>query len=401
MGKKSHLIPSSWVEKRLGEVATLQRGFDLPTSTRRPGKIPVISSSGFSGTHDTAMVSAPGVVTGRYGTIGEIFWIEEDFWPLNTSLFVKEFHCNSPFFVYYLLQRVDLKKFSDKTGVPGINRNDIHKIKVLLPPIEEQKKIAEILGTWDSAIALTENLIAAKQKRKKILVQQLVIGKRRFNKFKHSWQSGVLGDLISSLDAGVSVNSEDRQKFDHEIGILKTSAVTYGTFLPKEHKAVLSSEKSRVSVSPKKDRIIISRMNTPALVGASAYIDKDYPFLFLPDRLWQVEPKHNSISMRWLSYVLDAKIIRTNISSIATGTSNSMKNISKKALLKIKILIPTFEEQQEIADFLSNIDSELDKQLNQLKLLKTQKRGLMQKLLTGEWRVKIEKAGQQLTELKT
>ncbi|MFB2768321.1 restriction endonuclease subunit S [Pelatocladus sp. BLCC-F211] len=174
MGKKSRSIPSNWVEKRLGEIATLQRGFDLPTSTRRSGNIPVISSSGFSGTHDTAMVSAPGVVTGRYGTIGEIFWIEEDFWPLNTSLFVKDFHGNYPLFVYYLLQRVDLKKFSDKTGVPGINRNDVHKIKVLLAPIEEQRKIAEILGTWDSAIALTEKLITAQQKRKKALMQSLL-----------------------------------------------------------------------------------------------------------------------------------------------------------------------------------------------------------------------------------
>ena len=91
MGKTPGSIPFNWTKCKLGEVATLQRGFDLPTSTRRPGNVPVISSSGFSGTHDTAMVFAPGVVTGRYGTVGELFWIEKDFWPLNTSLFVKDF----------------------------------------------------------------------------------------------------------------------------------------------------------------------------------------------------------------------------------------------------------------------------------------------------------------------
>jgi type I restriction enzyme, S subunit len=359
MSNNSSLIPMGWKACRLGEMAKLQRGFDLPTSNRRPGDVPIISSSGFSGTHDQAMVDAPGVVTGRYGTIGELFWIDEKFWPLNTSLFVSDFYGNYPKFIYYYLQSQDFKKFSDKTGVPGINRNDIHKINVVVPPLSEQKKIAEILGTWDEAIALTEKAILAKRKLKHSIVSGLLSGNIRMQGFEEGWRKITLDEVISSLDADVSVNSEDRCCKTDEIGILKTSAVTYGVFLPNEHKAVIDKDISRVSVSPKRDKIIISRMNTPKLVGASVYIDRDYPNLFLPDRLWQIEPKNSEISMRWLSYVIGSKEMRSIISSIATGTSKSMKNISKESLLSLKIKIPCLQEQQEIVSFLSLIDMQI------------------------------------------
>jgi type I restriction enzyme, S subunit len=390
MSNNSSLIPMGWKACRLGEMAKLQRGFDLPTSNRRPGDVPIISSSGFSGTHDQAIVDAPGVVTGRYGTIGELFWIDEKFWPLNTSLFVSDFHGNYPKFIYYYLQSQDFKKFSDKTGVPGINRNDIHKINVVVPPLSEQKKIAEILGTWDEAIALTEKAILAKRKLKHSIVSGLLSGNIRMQGFEEGWRKITLDEVISSLDAGVSVNSEDRCCKTDEIGILKTSAVTYGVFLPNEHKAVIDKDISRVSVSPKRDKIIISRMNTPKLVGASVYIDRDYPNLFLPDRLWQIEPKNSEISMRWLSYVIGSKEMRSIISSIATGTSKSMKNISKESLLSLKIKIPCLQEQQEIVSFLSLIDMQIKNYQQYLELLNSQKCGLMQKLLTGKWRVTVE-----------
>jgi type I restriction enzyme, S subunit len=96
------------------------------------------------------------------------------------------------------------------------------------------------------------------------------------------WQTIELNQLVSSLDSGVSVNAEDRQASEDEIGVLKISSVSYGQFNPIENKAVLSEEVSRVSINPKKDRIIISRANTPNLVGANVYVDRDSPNLFYP-----------------------------------------------------------------------------------------------------------------------
>jgi type I restriction enzyme S subunit len=149
---------TEWAELRLGDAVTLQRGFDLPSSKRDSGKFPIISSSGKSGTHSEPAVAGPGVVTGRYGTIGKVFYIEEDFWPLNTTLFVKDFKGNDPRFVYYLLQPIDFLSFSDKTSVPGVNRNHLHLAPILLPPLPEQRAIAHILGTLDDKIELNRRM---------------------------------------------------------------------------------------------------------------------------------------------------------------------------------------------------------------------------------------------------
>ena len=89
-------VPDGWRRETLGDLCTLKRGYDLPTLQRTPGKVPIVSSSGISGNHSEALVKAPGVVTGRYGSIGEVFFIDVDFWPLNTSLYVSDFRDNEP-----------------------------------------------------------------------------------------------------------------------------------------------------------------------------------------------------------------------------------------------------------------------------------------------------------------
>ena len=107
---------SAWATLPLGQVVTFQRGYDLPHRARKSGEIPIVSSAGVTDFHDVAMVDPPGVVTGRYGTIGEIFLVSEPFWPLNTTLYVRDFHDNDPRFIYYLLQRFDFASFSEKAG---------------------------------------------------------------------------------------------------------------------------------------------------------------------------------------------------------------------------------------------------------------------------------------------
>src|SRR5579872_2590898 len=106
------VVNGAWKSGRLGKVATLQRGFDLPHRLRKPGVVPIITSSGSSDTHCESKVAGPGVVTGRYGTIGEVFYIETNFWPLNTTLYVQNFHGNDPLFVSYLLRTIDLDRKS-------------------------------------------------------------------------------------------------------------------------------------------------------------------------------------------------------------------------------------------------------------------------------------------------
>jgi type I restriction enzyme, S subunit len=143
----------------LGEVLTLKRGYDLPQSERKEGDFPIISSSGISGSHSEAKVKAPGVVTGRYGTIGELFYVKEDYWPLNTSLYVENFKGNIPRYIYYFMHSVDVLQLSDKSSVPGVNRNHIHAIEICFERnTDVQRSVAKILGDLDDKIDLLREM---------------------------------------------------------------------------------------------------------------------------------------------------------------------------------------------------------------------------------------------------
>ncbi len=147
-----------WRDTVLGDVVTLQRGFDLPTDERKPGDYPVIASTGPVGTHDEAMVQGPGVVLGRSGSLGGGQFIKMDFWPLNTTLWVKDFKGNDPRFCYFLLRSLDLAQFNAGSGVPTLNRNHIHPLPVRVPPLPEQRAIAHVLGTLDDKIELSRRM---------------------------------------------------------------------------------------------------------------------------------------------------------------------------------------------------------------------------------------------------
>jgi type I restriction enzyme S subunit len=127
-------MPEGFERKHLGDLLTLKRGYDLPGSDRVDGEFPVVSSSGITGFHGEKKAIAPGVVTGRYGTLGEVYFIQQDYWPLNTSLYVSDFKGNRPSFAAHLLKNALAGVQSDKAAVPGLNRNVAHQLPVLYPP---------------------------------------------------------------------------------------------------------------------------------------------------------------------------------------------------------------------------------------------------------------------------
>jgi type I restriction enzyme S subunit len=127
------VVPKGWAIGQLDDLLVLQRGFDLPSHDREPGQYPIIAASGPSGTHREAMVRGPGVVTGRSGVLGKVFLELEDFWPLNTTLWVKAFKAVTPCFAYELLRMLDFKSYNAGSAVPTLNRNHIHGLPYVLP----------------------------------------------------------------------------------------------------------------------------------------------------------------------------------------------------------------------------------------------------------------------------
>ena len=148
----------SWTTTTLGEVTNLKRGFDLPASKRVSGKYPVYSSSGKTGTHDKYMVEGPCVITGRYGTIGKVFYSSNSCWPLNTSLYSCDFKGNNPRFVYYLLQTIPWSEYTTASAVPGVNRNHVNLHKVTIPDKITQDRIAYLLDSITSKIELNNQI---------------------------------------------------------------------------------------------------------------------------------------------------------------------------------------------------------------------------------------------------
>ena len=202
---------ADWKVKPLGEVCTLQRGFDLPTQDRRPGGYPLISSSGVIDTHDEGRVLGPGVVTGRSGSIGNVFYVAEDFWPLNTTLYVRDFHESDPRFVYYLLTAFDLRRYAGGTGVPTLNRNDVHSVAVQVPSsVEEQRRIVAILDEAFECIATAKANAEKNLHNARELYRNHV--KSVFMRAAEDWPTRTLDQISMNLDSRrVPVTKSDRK----------------------------------------------------------------------------------------------------------------------------------------------------------------------------------------------
>jgi len=173
------MMPRHWQDKLLVDIATLQRGKDLPVKERQVGLYPVIGSNGVVGFHSEYVVNGPGVTVGRSGSVGQVTWIDSAHWPLNTTLWVKDFHGNFPKFVYFLLHRVDFAKYAAGVSVPTLNRNLVHPLTIAVPELIEQRKIADALSEVDRKILIEESKLQAFGALFKSLLHHLMTGKVR------------------------------------------------------------------------------------------------------------------------------------------------------------------------------------------------------------------------------
>ena len=176
-------VPTHWDVKPLVWVVTFQRGHDLPSHVREDGSVQVISSSGTYATHSKAIARAPGIVTGRYGTIGKFYLTYQDYWPLNTTLYSIDLHGNEPRFLHNMLAHLSplFLLYASKSAVPGVDRNDIHAVHTVVPPITEQCAIAAFLdrekAKLDSLGAKVQEAIEHLKELRAALISAAVTGR--------------------------------------------------------------------------------------------------------------------------------------------------------------------------------------------------------------------------------
>lgn len=174
--KDKRFSNETWHSKKLLDVAPLQRGFDLPSSCLKDGNIPVVYSKGISAWHNDYKVEGEGVIIGRSGSVGTVNYLSSGkYWPHNTTLWVTDFKGNNPKFIFYLYKYLNPARFATGTGVPTLNRNDLHELFVSIPSYSVQKAISENLATIDERVELAKAKLTKLQKLKQALLQQMFI----------------------------------------------------------------------------------------------------------------------------------------------------------------------------------------------------------------------------------
>ncbi|MFF9512453.1 hypothetical protein ACF1BU_38275 [Streptomyces sp. NPDC014724] len=173
MHPRAQLVP-------LIRLLQLQRGADLSEDQRRKGSVPVVTTAGLAGWHDVALSEGPGVVIGRYGSVGNVHWVETPYWPHNTTLYVKNFNGNDPRYCYHVLRSLPYEMEQARAAVPGVNRNDLHRQKVALLPQDLQRRVVMQLDTDAERLESTQKRIKRAEslliERRQALITAAVTG---------------------------------------------------------------------------------------------------------------------------------------------------------------------------------------------------------------------------------
>jgi len=362
-------------EKEVGEFAPLQRGFDLPASQIVEGQYPVVFSNGILKFHNEYKVNAPGVITGRSGTIGNVTYVEDNYWPHNTALWVTDFCNNVPRYVYYFYEQLRLQKFAAGSGVPTLNRNDVHQQIVYVPSHKEQEKIATFLSRVDEKIKQLTRKKKLLLKYKQGLMQQIFDQNVRFKRNDSNdfpdWEEKKLGDIATfSKGSGISKEDTDPNGLYECIryGELYTH---YGETIDKVVSRT-NLDESELVFSKENDVIIPSSGETNIDIARAASVLRKG--IALGGDITIIRSNLNGV---FLSYYLNSKK-RHDIARLAQGVS--VVHLYPNQLASLRIEIPAAEEQRLIADFLASVDKKIALTSRQMEWLKTFKEGLLQQM---------------------
>jgi len=371
-------IPSGWEVKRFDEFAPLQRGFDLPVNDIIEGEFPVVFSNGILKHHNDYKAKSPGVVTGRSGTIGNVTFVEKDYWPHNTSLWVTDFKGNKPLFVYYYIIFIGLERFGSGSGVPTLNRNDVHSFKVVIPPLPEQKAIAQVLSTADAAIHTTEKLIAQKELRKKWLMQQLLTGKMRLKGFGGEWKEMHIRDVAKEVSI--------RNKSDKQLTVL--SCTKYDGLVPSLEyfgRKIFADDVSTYKIVPKNHFAYATNHIEEGSIGYQEILDEA-----LISPMYTVFKTDKTVNDNFFYKLLKSHPLVYQYQNRMEGSIDRRGGLRWDGFSIIKFKLPSIEEQTAIAQVLQAADKEISLLKAKAEKLREQKKGLMQVLLTGKKRLNYD-----------
>ena len=388
-----------WELRRLGEVFSLEYGENLTEDERDGGKYPVYGSNGQVGNHSKPYVDNPGIIVGRKGSIGEVEFSEGPFHPIDTTYYISQDETDENVrFIYYLLESVQLSRLNAASAIPGLNRNDAYSLKGLVPPLQEQRKIASVLYNVDKAIRKTEELVN-QIKRVRRGVEQDILSKgvledgshRTENEIEYEsswvgeipsdWEIKEYSELITDSSVGIVVKPSQYYDDSGTVPILRSKDISRdgivdGDFEYMTEESNAENENSQLHEGD----IITVRSGDP---GLSCVVSAEFDGANCADLLISTPgPKLNThYAAMWINSFAGRKQIDRFQAGLA------QKHFNLGALRDLRIAVPSLEEQNRIVQKISSITDALEQKRKYKEQLQNLKKGLMQDLLTGEVRI--------------
>ena len=397
-----------WEQRKISELAEKTYGGGTPTTSNEAfwnGNIPWIQSSDIvdgklmgveprkyitqTGLNSSATQLVPkdsiAIIT-RVG-VGKLAYMPFSYSTSQDFLSLSKLN-TEPFFTVYACYKKLQSELNtvQGTSIKGITKDELLAKTISVPVYSEQKQIGSFFTQLDTLITLHQRKYEKLVNIKKSMLDKMFpkngasVPEIRFKGFTDPWEQRKLAELTKTITTGKSVNSDEGEVSDGDIGVLKTSCVSYDRFNPSESKPVVKSEQQLVKCAVEKDSVIVSRMNTPERVGACGYVSTDFPNLFLPDRLWKLKFQ-DTVDTYFVYMMLVSSAYKEKITSMASGTSGSMYNIPKETFLNLQLVIPAkIDEQKQLGRILKKIDSLITLHQRKLEKLQNIKKSCLEKM---------------------
>jgi len=351
------VLREKWTYCLLGEALTFQRGFDITKKEQREGPYQVFSSSGPKSTHTEYKLKGPGVIIGRKGTLGSVFFTNDNYWPHDTTLWVKDFHGNNPKFAYYFIQTMGFEILDVGAANPSLNRNHIQRIPVRYPPLSTQRKIAAILSAYDDLIENNLRRIKILEEMAQNLYREWFV-KFRFPGHQHTrftdsplgqipegWEVRRLDELCSAVFDGDWIETKDQGGEDYRL--LQISNIGLGDFVETgKFRYVTQKTFDRLRCTEiRPDDLLIARMPSPIGRG---WLARKMPWRIITAvDVAIARPDIHRISPIFLLHFWNQPLTLAAIEKQSSGTTRL--RITRRELCALPIPTPSLDLQEQFS----------------------------------------------------
>jgi type I restriction enzyme S subunit len=346
---------------KFNDFIRLQRGFDLPNAQISYGKYPVVASTSIMNYHNEYKVKGPVVITGRSGSLGVVQYIDEDCWPLNTTLYTKDFHGNIPKYVYYFLKTLHLEQYNAGAGVPTLNQNHLHHLNLLIHDVKEQDVIASILSSYDDLIEKNNRKIAILQEQAQEIYKEWFVRFRfpgyKTAKFKDKLPLGWSYNKLQKIF--VICYGKDHSKIDKGLIPIYGS----GGIMRYGNKAIYNGES-----------VLIPRKGS---LNHIMWVDGEF---WTVDTMFYTKALIPNVE-KYLFYVLSS----IDMESFNSGAA--LPSMTTDILYHLKVLVPTKSLLKKFDDVITKKYVVIDYLKKQNELLISQRDLLLPRLMSGKLKV--------------